>query len=225
MINRFIVNFMTLLTQRDFARKCGVSPQAISKAIKEGRVIKDEKKINPNNPQNAAYIKLIQMRKDENGGTLDRSKSRNKKKKNDASEPEPESKPELNDQDLENLAKGQLSIPLDSLSKTSADRLKTLEQVRKIQIESDTKRKNLLPREEIKRIFARLYMIETNELKTISDAVAPEIAAIYEDDNLDHQFKTKKIIDAKVYRALKHIQRLWSDYLEKNGAGQLAVDN
>ena len=51
------------VTQSAFARQCGVTRQALSKAIKEGRVIKTARGIDPDNPSNQYYKSKAGYRK------------------------------------------------------------------------------------------------------------------------------------------------------------------
>lgn len=51
------------ITQSAFARECGVSRQALSKAIREGRVLKTSRGIDPANPANQYYKSEAGVRK------------------------------------------------------------------------------------------------------------------------------------------------------------------
>jgi hypothetical protein len=228
------MNKVVYLSVNAFAKLVGVSHPAVLQAIKEGRVAKTTKGIDPTHPTNIHYQHLQDGRRKQlikakttKAITIKKkivkrpSKGKKKKPKKKINR-QRESLQESIDQAEEEVTN---PSPINSdhnsanhdtaLQTLNAKKLKELEQVKKLQVETEIKRKQLVDRAIIERVFSELYLVDTNELKTLGGKLAPRIAAKYKIDDGQKIIEVERMIEAEVYRSLEHIKRIFNDVLEE----------
>jgi len=216
---------MNSLNRKEFADLCEVSKAAITKAIKQERICVQDNKIDPTHPTNAYYLEKAKNRAD-----YQRPKKRGpgrrpttgKRKTNAEIGAAVTAEIEKRANNLENVDGVQIPLNLDGLSKTSTDRLKTIEQIRSLQLKNDQERRELISRDIIKQFIFRLYLVDTNELKTFGDRVAPAAASIFGVDDEAKILELNQFVESEIYKTLNHIKRLMDDFLRFVGAPSLA---
>ena len=206
---------MKLVSKAEFARLAGVSTPAISKAIKDERIVIFGKgrlaKIDALHPINLQYINSIE----------DHPTAGGKKSSSVPNKPGPAPLPPIEVEDLTKLLD---SDNLGALSKQSADRLKTIAQIKQIQINTEKLRNDLIPRVLVQRIISRLYTIDVNEFRTLGPNLAPEIAALASIDDSETIIKIEAIVEKEVYNILRHVKRLMDDFLKSVGAEEIPLE-
>lgn len=233
---------MEYLTQNAYSKLVGVSAAAITKAVDTGRIIKTKKGIDPEHPHNRHYEANIvrnasnekrlrrirnQARKkgEEIPFRLDGKKKQKKQKEELKTEPLVEEKPkqkpkkvikrkhkrELNLDDIKER------VSYGAVTQANVNALKAMEQIEQIRLKTQKERQELVSRDLVKRVFAKIYTIDVNELRTIGDKLAPDIAALCDVDDAETILKVNQRIEKEVYKSLHHIKRLVSDYLKSVG--------
>jgi hypothetical protein len=219
---------MRYLTQTEFATECDCSQQAISKGIQEGRVIRAEKGIDPSHPtnihfkenaaRNSAKVKRGFPDKKKASKKAGRKKKRKAAKATSRSKAGKKKKTEHQlelDIDWEG---GELPANVGALSRATTDKLKTIEQIHALRIKTDRERQELVERELVRRLFAKMYLIDTNELKTLADKLPADIAGLAGIDDRAVVMAIGERIEREVYRSLAHIKRLINDFFTEIGA-------
>lgn len=201
-----------VIIRSKFAKHAGVSRAAITMACQAGTlVIRPDDKLDTDNPVNKDYII--------------RNKNKNKKSKNKPSQAakSPPSEPEIENFTLpsEDMDFDELSRYLEALSQSSAEKLKTISQIRQLQVKTKKERQELISRKLISKIFAKLYMIDVNEWRTLGANLAPEIAAIAAIDDDETIIKVGEAIEKEVFIVLQHVKRLVNDFLKTIKAKEL----
>ena len=195
------------LNQRQFAELCGITQQAVSRAIKSQRLNVTAHGIDPNDPRNEYFRDQALDKKPINAPILPSNRvppgpkpNGRRRRKADTSTPAPEIEPS--------------QLDLDSLSKKyEIDAAKSREMTRKYKIENEQKRGELINRNTVKQFLSKLYSIETSEFHTIGDRLGPELASLagIEDPGLVLQFE--KAIKKEVSKTLDHIENEIDGYL------------
>jgi len=198
----------------EFGKRCGgISRQAVSSAVKRGTILAGALGIDPDIPQNRAYIESALQRK--RGGKYQDAIPPAKKK------PKPHAKrPGGNGPGKINNNNSDLSHP-ELLSRTDAERLKVVEQILNYQIKTQKERQELVERALVKRVWAKLYAVDTAELHPLGEKVAADVAALCKVDNSETTLAIKKIIDRHIFKALQHSKRLMNDFLKKVGEEEI----
>ncbi len=201
-----------VINKSKFSKRAKVSRAAITRACQSGAlVIRPDGKLDTDNPVNRDYIV--------------RNQSKNKKSKDgssQATEPSPatpEKKESIflsGDMDFDKL-----NHNLEALSISSIDKLKVISQTRQIQIKTKKERQELISRELISKVFAKLYMVDVNELRTLGANLAPEIAALAAIDDDEIIIKVGEAIEKEVFAVLQHIKRIVDDFLKTIKAKEL----
>ncbi|MHA1286844.1 MAG: hypothetical protein ACTSPB_05510 [Candidatus Thorarchaeota archaeon] len=242
------------MSQAKFAKLLGITPAAVCIAIKDGRLTKTVKGIDPRHPTNRYYMENLKAKlltETQKKRVQRTKKKKEKQKKRTRSEieadfadllgeetPHDEEKSEklsskkqpskTSDEEIQDLFGDEDGITGDFVrDKTSLDLEKSRQAVTKLQIANRKERNQLLPRHTIRNIFAQLYLIDVNELRTLGDKLATDAAAICSSDDPDCILAINQLIEKEVFRSLAHIQRIFNDYLIKYGADKLGknLDN
>lgn len=100
------------------------------------------------------------------------------------------------------------------LDKLDVDKLKVIAQIKQLDLTLEEKRQRLVPRITVQRVFSRLYLIDSNELKTLGDKVSARIAATCEIENAEQITEIGNIIEKEIFRSLEHIKRTFNDFLK-----------
>lgn len=214
-----------------YANLVGISRVAIGKAVNQGRIIKTPKGIDPNNPINKYYVqvalekqalgrpkppKKVVKKKKKRVAVVNGGKPEEKKKIAKAVENHISENPEY-DIDLDDLEMSVLGLP----PKAKADLKKIIEQVKLLELRREEKRKQLIPRDLVRNILSKMYIIENNEFKPLGTRVAPDIAAICEVDDPAKILLIDERIEAEVYKILEHMKIEINRFLKKQEEREL----
>jgi len=226
---------MEYLSQNKFAQLAGVSNAAIIRARKEGRIFKSARGIDPTHPTNKHYLENARGRQGQKKevkrkpagrkGHKPRGKSKAEKKRGNG-----KGKDNTPDYQPPGIIIDQLpDMPLDPenghtddpaiqeairITKTDADTWKRIEEIKKLQLARQEKRKELVPRVMVQRVFNRLYMIDVNQFRSLGDRVSPEIASLCGAAEQETILQINKIIEREIFKTLKHVQRLLDEFLK-----------
>ncbi len=218
-------------TQSGFAKLCGVSPEAVRKAIVAG-------KIDAEGEGRKKRILLAGI------NTIGYLNDRNSQRKNSVTQqpsaapaavsiPEdktPEQVPPQSEEsspsavninnilDFENE-----DIDLTLFNQVDLKKLQILEVTKKNALERKTKRGDLIERKLLSAFLGKIYTIEVNQLKPIADKSPSKIAAIFENEDAEKMLKVSQILADDIAQALNHIQHTTNRFLDsinKNFADQ-----
>jgi hypothetical protein len=197
---------MELVTQAELSRIAKCSRAAVNQAVKSSRLrkIKGSGKLNLDDKLTKVFIEdTLQNIVKRNPETIQKhNKSNRKPGNNNPNSPDLKLSPDNPDEQLQKLY---------------WDIRKTKESALKVEVERNKARGVLIKRDLVQRVFAKLYTIDSNELKPLGDKLAPEIAAIFESDDPKLILKVNKKIEKEIFRSLGHIKRLMNDFLIKIG--------
>lgn len=212
---------MELVTQSEFARRVGVSRQAIGFAVKRKMVDSfgngKKLKIDFLGSKTVDYVNQLHDKK--KSGVIKRRKKKDGDAVSDKSKKIEDdnggnggghlSNDELKEKFLENPR---------FLTKSDVELLKTVEQVQSLLIKNKKDRNELVSREMIQRVFARLYAIEMKELRSIPSSASSEIASMCKVEDGKLILEIEDYLGSEILSALKSITKLLDDYLKKIGA-------
>ena len=192
---------MTLKTKSEVARLCGVSAMAITNVIKVGEMDTmgegRNARLDIDAPKNAERMALFQERKaaePERGkkrGGQTKPKRRSKSKKHTES---PTTPPKTTPDD-----KGTILHERSHL-----DKLKIIEQTRKIKLETEIKRGEYIKRDLVSKAMGGLYDIDLNVLVAIAPGLAKNIASYSGIDESVTIIGIEKIIHDQMFEVLVH---------------------
>ncbi len=201
-----------VITKSRFSKRAGVSRAAITRACQSGAlVVRPDGKLDPENPVNRDYI------------VRNKNKDRKPKDKSSQDAKSSPAEPEIKNFALpsENMSGDELKHYLEDLSQNSVEKLKTITQIRQLQVKTKKERQELISRKLISKVFAKLYMIDVNELRTLGANLAPEIAAIAAIDDDEIIIKVGEAIEKEVFTVLQHVKRIINDFLKTIEATEL----
>ena len=204
-----------LFTQKDFADYCGVSKQAIGKAIKKHHlVLRQDGKLDTDNPINQDYIRK-KGKEIPTKSTTNASNSKKKPRKK-VTKKTPQKQQNIpvpqTPEDDENGTSNDLLKTI--VTKNALDVQKTLEQVKHLQVKTSKERGELISRDIVKLAFAKLFKVDTGELRTLGAKLAPDIASIFGISDDAKILEAKEYIEEEVFVVLKHIKRIYADALK-----------
>lgn len=105
-------------------------------------------------------------------------------------------------------------------SKQDVDKMKVIEQTLKTRLDREHAQGLLVKRQDVKQVFAKIYSVDTNELKSLEDRLTPAICGVFgEPDDSDSALQIRKMLNEEVTKSLKHIKRIINDYLMGTKAG------
>ena len=101
------------------------------------------------------------------------------------------------------------------------DRRKTKAMTAKYELEVAIKRNDLVPREDLRRVFARFYTVHASKLRPLGGKLGPDVAAALgvKDDALI--VKAIEILDRDLLDALEEMKRILNEYLLSIDEGEL----
>jgi len=212
----------TTTTKAAFARLCGVSKQAIDKAVKSGSVILSGKKVDLTHRITVEYLS-----------------NKNTEYKNDLAEPKPVKKksvpenppPKITappvDDDAEPfmLTSDITNISVKDLihyEKKDLEKLKLYEQTRKENLVVREKEGELVKRDLVARVYAQQYSVLKEQIGTLEDKVTKDICAIFgESEESLQSVKVREKINIETGKALNHFKRVMNDYLDRVGSEKI----
>jgi hypothetical protein len=112
-------------------------------------------------------------------------------------------------------------MDLTALPSAAVQKVARLESAFKTRVERETKQGLLIERRLVSTVFARLYQIDTNELRTIGAKVAPDVAAELGVEDPATQLRIEKRIDDEILKVMAHSKRLMDDFLVTVGAAPI----
>ena len=244
---------MRTVSKKFFAKLCGVTPAAITKALKSGKITLEGKFVNLDAPNTSAYlnkkngIPVPPPPKPRVEDYLPKKPPVSKAKPPQPSpkkrEPPPAPKPRkpktrkptaikpIQDEKPEPVAPERYEIvdlagmsdhDLGQLGSSELDRMKTIEQTLKIRQQREAARGELIPRNSVKIIFAKLHAVDNAEFKTMEDRLTPAICGVFgEPDDSDHALEIRKLLNNEIIKVLRHSKRIINTYLQNTGSGAL----
>ena len=199
------------MSQAGFARLCGVSSEAVRKAIVAGKVdarSEGRSKIILLSGQNSvAYLhdKNAQRKKTITSKPSDLSEINKYQKK---SIPPVSSKENQNGHSstFKNIIDLTAeNIDINSISLADVNKIKGIESARKSAQDRNIARGDLIDRKIVTTVFGKIYTIEVNELKPIADKTPSKIAAIFGDEDSKKILKVNQLLSSEITKVLKHI--------------------
>lgn len=191
----------------DFAKIVGISRQAINDLCKRGDLRRVEKKIDTDDPVNAAWIqaRLTCPPPPHPPGRW-------------GTPPPP---PPADDVgyagfDLDGILNG--TVDLRTVAKVDVEKYHKLEAMLKIRVEREQRRGDLVDRKLVQTVFAKLFTIDSNEWCTLGAKLAAEIAGLFESSDPALVLRVEKLIDTATRKTLAHVKRTLDDFLVKIGA-------
>lgn len=115
--------------------------------------------------------------------------------------------------DTELLLDALHNLDFSQISAQAVQKVARIETALKTRADREAKRGLLIERVLVSTVFARLYQVDTNELRTIGAKVAPDVAAELGVEDPETILKIEKRIDDEVLKVLSHIKRLMDDFL------------
>lgn len=200
------------LSQSKYAELCGITRQAVSLAVKEGRVcLAKNQKVDPDHPTNRYFRHAARNRLEREpapvpaelppAGPKGKQRKRNGKK---------------NQNGLTKSVLKQLDLPETGagMFKNQVDVAKGVEQTRALQIKNEEMRNKLISRDLVKRYFSELYTIETTELLNLGERLSPELASIFGVDEPAIILDASKYIQRELSKTLEHIEITINKFLK-----------
>lgn len=184
----------------EFARFLHVSRQNISEMGRNGALVRrPDGKYDLSNPVNQDYIRKhtervkIISKQSRLNDELPTAGERNEQKK-------------VLDTKTKDAALRVETLLGSTIDKSEAERLKTLEQIEDLRIKNQRHRGELINKQLVSKVFAQLYQIDVNGLKTLAASVSSAIAATAAIDDQTIVIEIEKIIDEEVLKILQRIQ-------------------
>jgi hypothetical protein len=233
------------ISQRKFAKMLDISASALTYAIRNGTLIRTEHGIDLEDPATIEYIEHTKTWKAtgarnpseaaailRKGKRAEKSSKPKPKKKAAPKKPKAKKKPRPK---KEKIRKSPPPSPssdpvysdLEDLyqTKREAELEKSQEQARKLKLQNQRERNELVPRILVRRVFGQLYLIDTNELRTLGDKLASEVAALCGVDDPNLIVSINQRIETEVFRSLEHIKKRFNDFLLEVGGEVLDDDS
>ncbi len=193
-----------LISQKAFADLCGVSAPAISKAIRNERLNKVGTKIDLDCELSKQFLKIQKEKKPKS-----QKKPANKKTAKKKENIEDEDKPQMS-LSLE-LTDAQLLL----FPKLDIDKLDKIEAAKTKKFNRQVARGKYIHRDMIKSVFAKLYSVDTNELKEMEDRLTPGICGVFKkNDDSPEAVQVRQLLNEEITKSLRHIQRIMDDFLK-----------
>ena len=211
-----------IVTQSAFAKLCGVSPEAVRKAILAGKI----------NAAGEGRKKRILLAGINTIGYLNdrNSQRKNSVKSQPVAAPATVSKPEEQIPETAPPSQKDNSLPavninnildfenedidLTLFNQTDLKKLQILEVTKKNALDRKTKRGDLIERKLLSAFLGKIYTIEVNQLKPIADKSPSKIAAIFENEDAEKMLKVSQILADDIAQALNHIQHTTDRFLD-----------
>ena len=210
-----------VITQSGFAKLCGVSPEAVRKAIVAGKI----------DATGEGRKKRILLAGINTIGYLnDRNSQRKNSVKSQSAAPPPvlqseeqapapaapsqkeNSLPAVNINNILDFENE--DIDLSKFTQTDLKKIQVLESAKKNAFERKMKRGDFVDRKLLSVFLGKIYTIEVNQLKPIADKSPSKIAAIFENEDAEKMLKVSQILTDDIAQALNHIQHTTDRFLD-----------
>lgn len=194
-----------LVNQSEFARLSGVSRQSVAKCVKSGDIHKRPNgKIDTNHPINKEY-----MERDRSDKDTSPEKQLPGKAPVSKAQQTPQEAPhdEIKEEDLLNPSNVNVTTK-DALAK-----LKTIRQIRDLELNNQIKRERLIDRNLIRAVLSKKYEIDMASYLTIKDKLMPDLAAIFEVNDPEKVLEAGERMDDELWKILNHTKALFDKFL------------
>ena len=189
------------LSVAKFASLCGISRQRVYELIGIGRLKKTGRTLDPENADNLEYLQ--------------------EHCKPTAPVPAAGGKtPQV--VDLEGIIDALGGIDISRLGTNEVQKVARLEAAYKTRVDREIKRGDLISRIVVQTVFGKLHTIDVNELRTLGMKLAPAVCGLCGVEDAATVLKVEGVIDAEVFKTLKHIKRVLNDFLTKADCEVLA---
>lgn len=233
---------MVLITQTALADEFGISRMAIQYAKKHNKIMMDgmnPKMVQLDHELTQEYIAGAKERQADrvadgvplgqeaaksNQGRPRKYNKSGKTAEKPAASPPPKPERQQNTQVLaksggftEELLETAAEAKLEEMSARSLKRMKTYQEVVKLQVGVEEKRRTLVSIDSVYTTWAKFYAVHTSQLGPLGEKISAKAAAQLGTDDPEKVLMVKKTIDEPVYVALNQIKRLMNDFLERAG--------
>ena len=210
-----------------FAKLANRSNGAITQGIKRGTIHVTDEGVDPDHPTNRAYL--------EKAAEYDAANGRARRSTDDSQRPAAEGAPvkhtrrkkqpvEVPDDRTYNLPPP-VKPSRKATKLAAAKQLKLDEEIEEKRLKNAARRKELVDRDTVRRVFGKLYKVDVDELRTIGSKSAPEIANVCGVEDSELILKISAAIDKEVFAALRHIQKIMNDFFDEVGTERLVNEN
>ena len=203
-----------VITQSGFAKLCGVSPEAVRKAIVAGKIgaigegrkkrilLADLNTVAYLNDRNSQRKKSVKPQSDNVSAPISIPD------KHPQVQPSPTDTPKASSPSntLKMIDLDDEDIDISSFSQNDIKKVKDLETARKNAQDRKKSRGDLIDRKLVTTILGKIYTIEVNQIKPIADKSPSRIAAIFEDEDPEKILKVSQILSSDISDALNHIK-------------------
>jgi len=178
---------MKHLNKSEFARYVSVGEASVRRAIKKGEIVLEQDGlINPNRPENENYRLTKQL--DPTAGV-----TRSTPKETIESKTNPQS---------------------DVITELRIK--KELASIRKIELENEKKRGNLIDRKTVAEVFNRLYSVQQSEFIPIANKIMPEVASILGTEDNEKIAIARSLLESELWKALGSMKRSIQEFLTEH---------
>ena len=115
--------------------------------------------------------------------------------------------------DIETILDAISSGTLGGLTGADVQKVARLESALKTRVEREAKRGLLVERKLVQTVFGRLFMIDSNQWKTLGAKLAPDLGGEFGIEDAAALLRIEQKIDSEVSRILSHVKRLLDDFL------------
>ncbi|MCK5611617.1 hypothetical protein KAR91_57635 [Candidatus Pacearchaeota archaeon] len=106
---------------------------------------------------------------------------------------------------------------LHLIPKDLIDKIKSFEVAAKAKQARDVSRGKLIERDIVKKVFAKIHTVDTNQWKTLEDKITPDLCSLFKaQDGGEQSIKARKMINFEVTKILKYTKRLIDEFFIEN---------
>lgn len=208
------------MTQSKFAKLVGVSPEAVRKAIILGKIdCRGEgrkKRIILSGVNTKAYLHDSNSQRKPSAMADEEKNGQSRGAKKITSKPATDSGSNSKPSSIFNLSEFEDgNIDLSLYSKHDLDKIKVIVHNMKSALDLKHTRGGLIDRKLVAIYLGKLYTIEHNELKPMSDKLSSKIAAIFENEDSAKTLKVSQVIASDITKVLKHISYITDKFLDE----------
>jgi len=201
------------MTRADLARAAGVSRGAITQAVSSGRVVvAADGSIDPANPLTVSYIATAKHQRRRGGSRAPKTQASALSvppPSSPASVPTSERPPPSEGQAFGSPSGKQLALTPTRNENgdetySEAERRWKSAQADNAELKAKKDRGELIPRLDVDKVFNQCWTIDSSELLTIAQQIAPELGAIFGVDEPGKVTAAQERLDLEIRSALDH---------------------
>lgn len=210
-----------VVSQRELARRAGVSAMAISKAVASGRLNRGPGGIDLQARKTIDYLATAKhQRRSGKRQKVGRRASGKSEAKTKHPVAQSQSGKKRQGKTRAEVPEGGGPLEIDGETYAMAELRKLKGQADKEEQQNAIRRGELVERRDVHRIFARLYQIHTSQLKTLADKLGPDMAAALGAKDAD-TLRVQELMDLEVRRALAQMKKEMQEYLDAIRDGKI----